>query len=83
MWFVYMVRCIDNSLYTGVTTDLTRRLREHNGETANGARYTLTKRPVKLVYSELAADRSSAQKREHQIKQLSKESKNQLILYQN
>ena len=68
-WFVYILRCADGSLYTGITTDLDRRLQEHNAET-KGARYTRSRRPVALVYSEAVADRSAASKREHAIKQL-------------
>lgn len=68
-WWVYIVRCADNSLYTGITTDLQRRIDEHNqGNT--GSRYTRARRPVELVYSEPASSRSDASKREHQIKQL-------------
>ncbi len=78
MWFVYMVRCVDNSLYTGITTDIARRLREHNGEVGSGARYTLAKRPVAIVYLESAVSRSAAQKREAAIKKLSHDQKERL-----
>lgn len=77
-WFVYMVRCNDNTLYTGITTDLARRLAEHNTPTY-GARYTRTRRPVKLVYSESAASRSDASKREFLIRKLSVGAKLKLI----
>lgn len=80
MWFVYLVRCADNSLYTGITTDIARRLREHNGETGGGSKYTLAKRPVILVYSELAKTRSQALKREAAIKKLPRQKKEQLFL---
>jgi len=73
-WVVYMLRCADGSLYTGITTDLTRRLREHNG-TGAGARYTRARRPVQLVHAENAANRSSACQREYQLKQLSRTEK--------
>ena len=79
MWFVYIVRCSDNSLYTGITTDVTRRLREHNGKRKNGARYTKMKRPVVMVYMKTKKTRSSALKREHAIKTLSHNEKEQLI----
>lgn len=81
-WFVYVLRCADNSLYTGVTTDLARRLDEHNGvdESTKGARYTRNRRPVALVYQEHCADRSSACQREYAIKQLSKNAKEKLIV---
>ena len=78
MWFVYIVRCADNSLYTGITTDLARRTREHNFGN-KGAKYTFFKRPVVLVYSESARDRSSALKREAAMKKLSKSAKEQLL----
>jgi putative endonuclease len=79
MWYIYMVRCIDTTLYTGVTTDPVRRLREHNGEINNGASYTKLRRPVVLVYTERAATRSHAMKRERAIKHLSKQQKERLI----
>jgi len=77
-WFVYILSCHDNSLYTGITTDLKRRVIEHN-ETNKGARYTRARRPVKLVYSESAADRSAASKREAQLKSLPTHEKRALI----
>lgn len=80
-WWVYMVQCSDDSLYTGITTDLERRLKEHN-DAATGARYTRARRPVKLVYSEPADSRSEASKREHRIKQLSQAQKLGLIINQ-
>ncbi len=80
-WFVYLLRCADNSLYTGITTDLNRRLAEHNGENNSnkGARYTRHRRPVCLVYSETLANRACASQREYAIKQLSRTAKEQLI----
>ena len=66
-YYVYIVRCSDNSLYTGITTDINRRIHEHN-ETKKGAKYTKSRRPVSLVYSALIGDRSSAQKEEYRIK---------------
>lgn len=77
-WVVYMVRCCDNSLYTGVTTDLTRRLDEHNAP-KKGARYTRSRQPVTLVYQESASSRSAALAREYQLKRLSKSRKEFLI----
>jgi putative endonuclease len=68
-WFVYIMRCADGTLYTGITTDLVRREQEHNSE-KKGARYTRSRKPVVLVYSEEVADRSEASKREHAIKKL-------------
>jgi len=78
-WFVYVVRCSDNSLYTGVTTDPVRRLRQHNGELVGGAKYTRARRPVELVWDEQHADRSSATQREYAIKQMTLLQKTQLI----
>jgi putative endonuclease len=67
-WYVYMVRCADDSLYTGVTNDLASRIDQHN--LGKGARYTRTRRPVELVYQEPAADRGAALRRELAIKRL-------------
>ena len=67
-WFVYLVRCADASFYTGVTTNLARRLRQHNGEIAGGAGYTRGRRPVCLVWSEACIDRSHAQRREYVVR---------------
>lgn len=81
-WFVYILECKDKTLYTGVTTDLDRRLKEHNGERGGankGAKYTRVRRPVTMVYSESSDDRSTACKREAQIKNLSKKQKLLLI----
>ena len=69
-WWVYMLRCADGSLYTGITTDLSRRLAEHNGDGPAGARYTRSRRPVQLIYCEAASNRSAASQREAAIKQL-------------
>ena len=77
-WFVYILECADESLYTGVTTDLERRLLEHNTGKA-AARYTRVRRPLQLVYAEQLRDRSSACKREHQIKRLPRLKKQQLV----
>ncbi len=77
---VYMVRCSDDSLYTGYAVDPKRRLEEHNGNTtAQGARYTRGRRPVQLVYVEKCASRSEAMRREAAIKQLSRIAKENLI----
>lgn len=78
-WFVYMLRCADDTFYTGITTDIVRRVEEHNhGKKA--AHYTRQRRPVVLVYSELAENRSQASMREYAIKQLSREDKRLLCL---
>ncbi|NNF51915.1 MAG: GIY-YIG nuclease family protein [Gammaproteobacteria bacterium] len=76
-WFVYMLRCSDSSLYTGITNNLTKRLKHHSDGV--GARYTRSRLPVELVYQEGAADRSAAQRREAQIKSLSADAKRKMI----
>jgi len=68
-WFVYILRCADGSLYTGITTDVARRVGEHNAGKAAGARYTRGRGPVQLAYAEAAEDRASAARREAAIKQ--------------
>ena len=78
MWYTYIVRCSDNSLYTGVTTDLERRVDEHNSSD-KGSKYTKTRSPVKLVYDETHTDRSSSCKRESEIKKLSRTDKLKII----
>jgi len=78
-WQVYIVRCADDSLYTGIARNLERRIAEHNADGGPGASYTRSRRPVKLVYREDAADRSAASRREYQIKQLSRAEKLALI----
>ena len=77
-WKVYVLRCADDTLYTGVTTDLKRRLEEHNGSD-KGAKYTKSKRPVSLVYYENRYDKIDAMQREYAIKQLSRKEKLELI----
>ena len=76
-WHVYIVRCSDGTLYTGIARDLEKRIAEHNSE-AGGARYTRPRRPVELVYSEEAASRSEALKREYEIKRLPRAGKEDL-----
>lgn len=78
-WHVYMVECADGTLYSGITTDLERRISEHN-DSDKGAKYTRAKRPVRLVYSEQCLDRSTASKREYELKQLSREEKKELFV---
>lgn len=80
MYFVYIVKCADNSLYTGITTDLDRREKQHNWQISGGAKYTLSRIPVKIVYFEKLENRSLATKREIEIKKLTKKQKLQLIL---
>ena len=75
--YVYMLRCKDNSIYTGWTTDLSRRLNQHNAGVAS--KCTASRRPVELVYSEELPDRPTALRREYAIKQLSRPDKLRLI----
>jgi len=83
MYYVYMVRCADDTLYTGIAKELQRRVDEHNSSD-KGAKYTRTRRPVRLVYSERHPDRSSASKREYAIKKkMSKAQKRTLIATKN
>ena len=77
-FFVYIVRCNDGTLYTGIANDLDRRIEEHNHST-KGAKYTRSRRPVTLVYSELQENRSTATKREIAIKKMTKVQKEHLI----
>jgi len=76
-WFFYIVRCCDDSLYSGITDDIDRRIKAHNN--GKGAKYTASHRPVTLVYSEKCDGISSARKREAQIKHWSKAKKESLI----
>jgi putative endonuclease len=76
-WYIYIVICKDNSLYTGITTDIDKRIATHNS--GKGAKYTRGRGPVKLVYSEKHLGKSEASKREAQIKRLSRTEKLELI----
>ncbi len=75
-WFVYMLRCADGSLYTGITNDLERRCRQHNRGRAS--RYTRARLPIELIYHEAALDRSCALRREAAIKRLPRSRKKML-----
>lgn len=78
-WWVYLLRCADGSLYAGVTTDVSRRLAQHNGEISGGARYTRGRRPCTLVWCGEFTDRAAALRREYAIKRLSRAEKEHLI----
>lgn len=78
-WYVYMVECADGSLYTGVATDVERRVEEHNSQTLKAAKYTRARQPVTLAYQSLEGSRSEACRREWEIKQLSRSQKLRLI----
>ncbi len=79
-WFVYIIHCTDDSLYTGITTDIERRYKQHGLQ--RGAKYFRGRQPKKLVYQENGHNRSSASKREIAIKKLSRANKLQLIATQ-
>ncbi|MDD4352350.1 MAG: GIY-YIG nuclease family protein [Candidatus Gracilibacteria bacterium] len=76
-YYLYIVRCSDKSLYTGITLDIEKRIAQHN--TGKGAKYTASHRPVQLVYSEKCKDKGAALRRELEIKKLSKEEKEKLV----
>ncbi|MCK9473698.1 GIY-YIG nuclease family protein [Sulfurimonas sp.] len=78
LWYIYILKCSDDSLYTGITTDLNRRVEEHNNS-LKGAKYTRSRRPVELVYFESCRDKSSATSRELGIKKLTRAKKLELI----
>ena len=79
-WYVYLMRCADNSLYTGVTTDPDRRLKEHNGEfKGKGAKYTRTRRPVALAVAISLPSKVAVYQAEYAIKRLSKSDKESLV----
>lgn len=78
VYHLYILRCADGTLYTGITTDLARRVGEHNGSRF-GAKYTRARRPVKLVYSKSFRSRSKAARQEARVKQLSRREKLALI----
>ena len=78
MWYIYILQCADNTLYTGVTKDIKKRIFEHNN-TSDGAKYTRTRRPVELVYFKEMENQSIVTKEEIRIKKLSRKEKLELI----
>ncbi len=78
MYYLYIIRCEDDTLYTGIAKDLTQRIEEHN-TSPKGAKYTRTRRPVTLVYSEEHEDRSTASKREYVVKKMTRLQKLALV----
>ncbi|PIR73566.1 MAG: endonuclease [Candidatus Moranbacteria bacterium CG10_big_fil_rev_8_21_14_0_10_35_21] len=78
MYYLYILKCSDKTLYTGITTDLKRRVVEHNVGKL-GAKYTSARRPVKLVYSKKFKNRSTASKEEARIKKMKKVEKLELL----
>ena len=79
MWYFYVVKCNDNSFYAGVTTNLNRRINEHN-TSSKGAKYTKTRRPVKLVFFQEVGGRSEAQQIEASFKKLNRKQKEEFII---
>ncbi|MFA5886724.1 MAG: GIY-YIG nuclease family protein [Patescibacteria group bacterium] len=78
MYYLYILKCADKTLYTGITVDLERRVKEHNSSRL-GAKYTRSRRPVKLVYIKKCRNRSLALKAENKIKKLPRDQKIKLI----
>ena len=78
MYYLYIVKCADDTLYTGITTNLEKRIQDHNTSKL-GAKYTRARRPVKLVYSKKFKNRSTATQAEFKTKQLSRKEKLELI----
>jgi len=78
VWYVYLLVCRDKSIYTGITTNLERRLKQHN--VGSASKYTRSRLPVKMVYSEKHASRGDALKKEAQVKKLSRQRKIDLYL---
>ncbi len=76
-WYLYILRCKDDTLYTGITTDVEKRLEAHRS--GKGAKYTRGRSPLELVYRESCGSHSDALKREHQVKMLTREEKQNLI----
>lgn len=79
-FYTYILQCSDNSYYTGIATNLEKRIKEHNGELKGGAKYTRSKRPVKLVYKEEYRTHLEASRREIEIKGWAREKKERLFI---
>ena len=78
IWYMYVVQCADSTLYTGITTNIDRRLKEHNSS-KRGAKYTRSRRPVKIVYHAVFDSRSSASKAEYRFKKLNRKEKLKIV----
>ena len=76
---MYVILCFDNSFYCGITTNLQKRLKQHNGVIKGGAKYTRSRRPCKYIYKEAAQNRSDALKKEAAFKKLSRKQKEKYI----
>lgn len=79
MWSVYMIRCSDNSLYTGISNDVPKRFKVHQSGSSKAAKYTRNRHPLQLVFTAEIGDRSAASRAEYQIKKLSKRNKELLV----
>ena len=79
MWSIYMIRCGDNSIYTGISNNVSKRFATHQSGNAKAAKYTRTRHPLKLVFTAEIGDRSAASIAEHQIKKLPKRTKEALV----
>ncbi|UCH82241.1 MAG: GIY-YIG nuclease family protein [Nitrospiraceae bacterium] len=79
IWFLYLIRCKDHSLYTGISTDVRRRLKEHQGNDKKGSRYLRGKAPLKTVFKKKIGDKSLASKVEIKVKKLPKAKKELLV----
>ena len=79
MYFFYILRCADNSLYCGITTDVDRRLKEHNSDNGKSAKYTRSRKPVVLVYSQKYPSIKDAMRREAEVKKWTKAKKELLV----
>lgn len=80
-WYMYVILCFDKSFYCGITTNLEKRLKQHNGEIKGGAKYTRSRRPCKYIYVESACNRSDASKKEAAFKKLSRKKKEVYIKF--
>ena len=78
-WYVYVLLCADFSFYCGITTNVERRLKQHNGKIKGGAKYTRSKRPCRLLYKESVENRSIATKKEIEFKKLSRKKKEEFL----
>ena len=79
MYYVYILRCEDNTLYTGITTDVKRRFLEHSEDKVKGAKYTKARRPVVLIYHEMFETKEEAMRREYAIKHMTRKEKEELM----
>lgn len=79
MWYVYVLLCNDNSFYCGITKNIDKRLKQHNGLLKGGAKYTRGRRPCKVIYKEKASDRSDASKKECSFKKLNRREKEKFL----